>query len=180
LYRRNRYYDPGTGRFTQEDPIGLAGGLNLYGYAGGDPVNFGDPFGLCRLGSREVACKNRDDAARLGIRAANPVSIREDVEYAGEIVERGSGNYFYTVPRRGTRASSRSNRFVTGFEGSYHTHGADSKGLFRDEEISGSDKDFIDQSGKPGYVGTPSGRVLKYDPDPAKKRGGASTDITRP
>jgi hypothetical protein len=25
----------------------LAGGLNLYGYAGGDPVNFSDPFGLC-------------------------------------------------------------------------------------------------------------------------------------
>jgi RHS repeat-associated protein len=47
LYRRNRYYDPGTGRFTQEDPIGLAGGLNLYGYANGDPVNFSDPFGLC-------------------------------------------------------------------------------------------------------------------------------------
>jgi RHS repeat-associated protein len=33
--------------FTQEDPIGLAGGLNLYGFAQGDPVNFGDPFGLC-------------------------------------------------------------------------------------------------------------------------------------
>jgi hypothetical protein len=31
---------------TQEDPIGLAGGLNLYGYAGGDPVNRHDPFGL--------------------------------------------------------------------------------------------------------------------------------------
>ncbi len=46
-YRRNRQYDPATGRFTQEDPIGLAGGLNLYGYAGGDPVNFSDPFGLC-------------------------------------------------------------------------------------------------------------------------------------
>lgn len=46
-YMRNRYYDPHTGRFTQEDPIGLAGGLNLYGFAGGDPVNFSDPFGLC-------------------------------------------------------------------------------------------------------------------------------------
>lgn len=46
LYLRNRYYDPGTGRFTQEDPIGLAGGLNLYGFANGDPVNFSDPFGL--------------------------------------------------------------------------------------------------------------------------------------
>jgi hypothetical protein len=28
-------------------PFGLAGGLNLYGFAGGDPVNFSDPFGLC-------------------------------------------------------------------------------------------------------------------------------------
>src|SRR5262249_44554328 len=46
LYRRERYYDPGSGRFMQEDPIGLAGGLNLYGFAGGDPVNYSDPFGL--------------------------------------------------------------------------------------------------------------------------------------
>jgi hypothetical protein len=34
-YMRNRFYDPQTGRFTQEDPIGLAGGLNAYGYAAG-------------------------------------------------------------------------------------------------------------------------------------------------
>lgn len=46
FFRRNRVYDPATGRFTQEDPIGLAGGLNLYGFANGDPVNFSDPFGL--------------------------------------------------------------------------------------------------------------------------------------
>jgi RHS repeat-associated protein len=46
-YKRNRYYDPESGRFTQEDPIGLAGGLNLYGYAAGDPVSYADPFGLC-------------------------------------------------------------------------------------------------------------------------------------
>ncbi len=46
-YHRNRYYDPQQGRFTQEDPLGLAGGMNLYGFAGGDPVNFSDPLGLC-------------------------------------------------------------------------------------------------------------------------------------
>ena len=45
LYRRARYYDPQTGRFTQEDPTGLAGGVNLYGYSGGDPVNLSDPSG---------------------------------------------------------------------------------------------------------------------------------------
>ena len=44
---RSRYYDPGTGQFTQQDPIGIAGGANVYGFAGGDPVNFSDPFGLC-------------------------------------------------------------------------------------------------------------------------------------
>jgi RHS repeat-associated protein len=46
-YRRNRYYDPASGRFTQEDPTGIAGGINVYGFAAGDPVNFSDPYGLC-------------------------------------------------------------------------------------------------------------------------------------
>src|SRR5213076_2805006 len=57
-FKRNRYYDPGTGRFTQEDPLGLAGGLNLYGFAGGDPINFSDPFGLCpRFPGTTVPCE---------------------------------------------------------------------------------------------------------------------------
>ena len=43
---RNRWYDPNTGRFTQEDPIGYAGGSNLYAYAGNDPVTYSDPYGL--------------------------------------------------------------------------------------------------------------------------------------
>jgi RHS repeat-associated protein len=47
MYRRNRYYNPATGQFTQSDPIGIAGGLNTYGFAGGDPVSYGDPYGLC-------------------------------------------------------------------------------------------------------------------------------------
>ena len=45
MYRRNRYYDPATGQFTQEDPLGLAGGMNAYGFGAGDPVNYRDPLG---------------------------------------------------------------------------------------------------------------------------------------
>jgi RHS repeat-associated protein len=47
LAQSGSYDGIGKGPFTQEDPIGLAGGMNLYGFAGGDPVNYSDPFGLC-------------------------------------------------------------------------------------------------------------------------------------
>lgn len=44
---RARYYDPATGTFISADPLGsLGSGQNLYGYVGGDPVNFVDPLGL--------------------------------------------------------------------------------------------------------------------------------------
>ena len=46
VYLRNRWYDPQTGRFLTQDPIGLAGGVNLYAYAGNNPIGFSDPFGL--------------------------------------------------------------------------------------------------------------------------------------
>ena len=45
-YMRNRWYDSTQGRFTQQDPIGLAGGTNLYAYVGNNPLTFVDPSGL--------------------------------------------------------------------------------------------------------------------------------------
>ncbi|MFL1416414.1 RHS repeat-associated core domain-containing protein [Pseudomonas fildesensis] len=45
-----RFYDPDVGRFTTPDPIGLAGGFNLYRYAP-NPIGWIDPLGLQRCGS---------------------------------------------------------------------------------------------------------------------------------
>ncbi|MFO0549920.1 MAG: RHS repeat-associated core domain-containing protein [Polyangiaceae bacterium] len=44
-YNRFRYYDPETGRYLSEDPIGLEGGEALYGYVH-EPLGWIDPFGL--------------------------------------------------------------------------------------------------------------------------------------
>ncbi len=44
-YNRFRYYDPRTGDYLSRDPIGLIGGLRLYGYVG-DPTSACDPLGL--------------------------------------------------------------------------------------------------------------------------------------
>ena len=45
-YNGFRDYSPELGRYLQADPIGLNGGMNLYAYCGGDPVNRKDERGL--------------------------------------------------------------------------------------------------------------------------------------
>ncbi|WP_426111648.1 RHS repeat-associated core domain-containing protein [Massilia sp. PWRC2] len=44
-YNRYRYYDPDTARYLAQDPIGVAGGNNLYEYAP-NPTGWMDPLGL--------------------------------------------------------------------------------------------------------------------------------------
>jgi RHS repeat-associated protein len=45
-YNYARDYDPTAGRYIEADPIGLEGGLNVYSYVNGNPLNRIDPKGL--------------------------------------------------------------------------------------------------------------------------------------
>ncbi len=46
FYNHFRDYDPQAGRYIESDPIGLAGGENLYGYVKNSPLLRVDPMGL--------------------------------------------------------------------------------------------------------------------------------------
>ena len=61
LLTHYRAYDPQLGRWLSADPIGEAGGINLYGYVNGNPINGWDPLGLqCWELPRELAGNDSD------------------------------------------------------------------------------------------------------------------------
>jgi RHS repeat-associated protein len=71
-YNLHRYYDPDAGRYITKDPIGLAGGFNLYTYAPASTIWI-DPLGLTEEKDDSCPCagtatvhwydtRNRDNA----------------------------------------------------------------------------------------------------------------------
>lgn len=54
FYNYFRDYDPITGRYVESDPIGLDGGLNTYGYVGGDSLHYFDVKGLTKGGKKNL------------------------------------------------------------------------------------------------------------------------------
>jgi YD repeat-containing protein len=52
LRQPGQYYDRETGRYITSDPIGLAGGINIYAYVENNPLNYVDPLGLSPFGPK--------------------------------------------------------------------------------------------------------------------------------
>ncbi|WP_347881648.1 RHS repeat-associated core domain-containing protein [Pseudomonas sp. GD03867] len=69
-YNTFRFYDPDTGRFTQPDPIGLWGGLNLYAYAP-NPITWIDPLGWDTVLYRSMSMDEYNGLVRTGTWTSN-------------------------------------------------------------------------------------------------------------
>ena len=132
----------------------------------------------------------QDEAARAALNAANPASIRDNLEYSGLIYRGADGQYYFTGPAQGTDQGANPARDAPAppgvqVVGDYHTHAdyslADpvtgaairtsdpARDDFNSDNFSTTDKRGIaaDGAGVPGYagyLGTPGGTFRRYDP----------------
>lgn len=167
-------YDSEQGRWLSRDPIGEDGGLNLYGYVENDPANWIDPLGL----APGDPYPTRDAAAKAAMQDICEQSKKKNREYDGELTTRPDGKHTYSEPRKGDESHGSPIRTKTpGYDGYYHSHGADSYGKYDDEHFSPADKKIADNTCKPAYVVTPKNKMLRYDPDSKKKQMGPVTPI---
>jgi RHS repeat-associated protein len=81
-YNRYRYYDPQVGRFVSADPIGYAGGLNLYQYAP-NAVEWVDPLGLAS--NRDFRPTANLDRKLSALQNAQSTSERERILPDGRV-----------------------------------------------------------------------------------------------
>lgn len=86
---RARWYDPDVGRFLSEDPVGLTGGMSLYGFAGTDPINASDPSGLAEqatsYGTCTIAAATCGDALQFPGTAHYVAEVGGGVSFAGGV-----------------------------------------------------------------------------------------------
>jgi RHS repeat-associated protein len=127
-YTRHRYYSPAEGRFIHQDPIGLAGGLNVAAYAP-NPVAWVDPLGLsCTF---DAGANRWRDAStgRFRARPSDPVELvrggrvnHADVDaWAGQ---QGLPNSWTHDPVKFPSGGFRYNTASGGYNYQVHGHGA--------------------------------------------------------
>jgi len=90
-YNRFRYYDPGTGQFTQQDPIGLLGCDNFYQYAD-NPVQWIDPVGLTKyvvIGEGQAAVEHYARQMKVKFPSTEFRTIKKD--WANIVKSSGAG-----------------------------------------------------------------------------------------
>lgn len=83
-YNVMRDYDPVTGRYLQSDPIGLAGGINTYAYANGNPLSFVDPMGLYA----EICANGTDIAINIPYHFSGSAATPENIKSITGVMER--------------------------------------------------------------------------------------------
>lgn len=170
-----RAYDAERGRWLTRDPLEESSGSNLYAYVSNAVLAFTDQSGL-KPGD---AFDRPDDAARDALSFYFARSKADNAEYAGRIYAKG-GKFYATTANKG--GFNWSNGFVAHngcTVGDYHTHGNYNtlEGLVTDarhdahnaEHFGRTDKEQLAELAKriPGYLGwlgTPSGAFLYYDP----------------
>jgi len=107
-----RFYSPELGRFLNRDPIGEAGGINLYGFVGNSPTNAVDPYGeklrdivmrapivgpfLQKHG--DIVPRTLDKVVGAASRAGNAI---------GNLFGRGGGQAAQQAAQRGAQCSPR-------------------------------------------------------------------------
>ncbi len=169
LLLTHRYYDPSEGRFLTRDPIGYLGGLNLYGYCGGDPVNAADPSGFCGnkdgLDILSDICAGFGDSATFGLTGAIRGAMGcNDVVDEASIGYFGGGIASTIVQAIATGGGSTAAKGLVGM-------GRNAKGILgaagvADDVLRGSGGlgkvyVLVDEAGKVRYVGRTANEVVR-------------------
>ena len=113
-YNTFRYYDPDIGRFTQPDPIGLLGGINLYQYAP-NALMWIDPWGLSCSPKNAKNKVSRGQGPKEIIRIDAPESSVPGSQYHAHGKNGGAINLDGSIHDRDPKFSRKTLEWLKGF-----------------------------------------------------------------
>jgi RHS repeat-associated protein len=150
MYYRARFYNSQTGRFISEDPIGFAGGPNLYSYVRNNPIAYFDPLGLSTCPS--------NDCTGLTPELTNSLNQFEQCTGLDITVTCGTGGHAPGDPHSSGQAidigrNSNPNLDLTTFQNCYSTSFSTSTSYAQEEQNCGPGTHFHLQT-RPGRNGS--------------------------